>query len=504
VNAALLAEIRARPEDDAPRLVYADWLTEQGDPYGEFIRLQCARARGDDAGELRERELWAQHGASWCQTLGVEREHVEFRRGFVEKVLKLESPSERLLEHPVQALHIEPPFDRGLTPAQAHTQISWAVALRPRELNVSVWQRTNQADLHDLLVRPLLLSEAVARVRRLKLSTYMFELGLADQLFTDLSRHPSLGELHAFEFYGSSLSEQALSHFLGGQACQKLQKLVLLSGPIDGTLRALPLTSLKVGIHLERRLLGWPQLGELEELGLIQDGAGPQNLPALLSACSQLTELELTGFGRMNQDLPSLQAFTRLRRLRLQNNRLSADDVLALFDGPWVGSLELLALPGSYLRGGRAFAHLGQRLGPVKILDVSHTGLDDAGLHDLAEHGALQHVRELQLPRVSPQGLQLLADAAPALRVLRLRSLELPALRVLTGSLAERLRDLSVTMDLDEPLLTELADAPFLRLRRLVISGIAGGFERMRRAAWFTGLERASLREVLPAQMRSR
>jgi uncharacterized protein (TIGR02996 family) len=38
---ALLAAIRQSPEDDAPRLVYADWLDEHGDPdRAEFIRLQ--------------------------------------------------------------------------------------------------------------------------------------------------------------------------------------------------------------------------------------------------------------------------------------------------------------------------------------------------------------------------------------------------------------------------------------------------------------------------------
>jgi uncharacterized protein (TIGR02996 family) len=38
---ALLAAIRQAPDDDAPRLVYADWLDEHGDPdQAEFIRVQ--------------------------------------------------------------------------------------------------------------------------------------------------------------------------------------------------------------------------------------------------------------------------------------------------------------------------------------------------------------------------------------------------------------------------------------------------------------------------------
>ena len=39
-EAALLDAIYAKPTDDAPRRVYADWLLEQGDDYGHFINAQ--------------------------------------------------------------------------------------------------------------------------------------------------------------------------------------------------------------------------------------------------------------------------------------------------------------------------------------------------------------------------------------------------------------------------------------------------------------------------------
>jgi uncharacterized protein (TIGR02996 family) len=40
-EAGLLAAIAAAPDDEAPRLVYADWLTQRDDPRGELIALQC-------------------------------------------------------------------------------------------------------------------------------------------------------------------------------------------------------------------------------------------------------------------------------------------------------------------------------------------------------------------------------------------------------------------------------------------------------------------------------
>lgn len=64
--AALVAQILESPEDDAARLVFADWLEEQGSPRAELIRLQvrgtasaelvarCASELGELAAWLRE------------------------------------------------------------------------------------------------------------------------------------------------------------------------------------------------------------------------------------------------------------------------------------------------------------------------------------------------------------------------------------------------------------------------------------------------------------------
>lgn len=59
-EAAFLAAIRAAPDDDGPRQVYADWLLQRGDLRGEMINIQCELARGTDrpaALSQRERQL---------------------------------------------------------------------------------------------------------------------------------------------------------------------------------------------------------------------------------------------------------------------------------------------------------------------------------------------------------------------------------------------------------------------------------------------------------------
>jgi uncharacterized protein (TIGR02996 family) len=64
-RAAFVAAIRDAPEDDAPRLVFADWLGEHGEPdRGEFIRLQCR-----SPGSPRALELLQAHESEWLAPL---------------------------------------------------------------------------------------------------------------------------------------------------------------------------------------------------------------------------------------------------------------------------------------------------------------------------------------------------------------------------------------------------------------------------------------------------
>jgi uncharacterized protein (TIGR02996 family) len=56
---AFLQAILEAPDDDVPRLVYADWLEEHGDPRSTFLRVQCELARlAED--DLRREALRAQ------------------------------------------------------------------------------------------------------------------------------------------------------------------------------------------------------------------------------------------------------------------------------------------------------------------------------------------------------------------------------------------------------------------------------------------------------------
>jgi uncharacterized protein (TIGR02996 family) len=101
-------EILARPEEDGPRLMYADWLQERGDPRGEFIHLQCRWERERRAGSrltheednedqfadesplesLKDRiqELLHRHEAEWVAPLNGLAQQWVFQRGFIEYI----------------------------------------------------------------------------------------------------------------------------------------------------------------------------------------------------------------------------------------------------------------------------------------------------------------------------------------------------------------------------------------------------------------------------------
>lgn len=67
-EADFLAAIIANPDDDAPRLIFADWLAENGqDDRAEFIRVQCKLARtlaraAELRRERRERDAGGKRG----------------------------------------------------------------------------------------------------------------------------------------------------------------------------------------------------------------------------------------------------------------------------------------------------------------------------------------------------------------------------------------------------------------------------------------------------------
>ncbi len=87
-NAELEARILADRADRGAYLVYADWLTEHGDPRGELVvvQSQLETARDDAALRARASRLLAEHARRWLGSLaacGEDELECTWQRGFV-------------------------------------------------------------------------------------------------------------------------------------------------------------------------------------------------------------------------------------------------------------------------------------------------------------------------------------------------------------------------------------------------------------------------------------
>jgi uncharacterized protein (TIGR02996 family) len=175
---AFLEAILQDPDDDTPRLVYADWLEEQGDSAraarAEFIRVQCALAGGElpprwRAGlERREQQLLDEHGKEWVQPVRRRLRSWKFHRGFLDEV---EVPSHRFIscadllfrQAPIQHIHLvrsvgnRPGFSIPVIADCEHLQ-------RVRSLDL----RMNRLETRDL--RALVVSEHLTNLTALNLS----------------------------------------------------------------------------------------------------------------------------------------------------------------------------------------------------------------------------------------------------------------------------------------------------------------------------------------------
>src|SRR5262245_43821915 len=142
-GADLLRGVLAEPDEDAPRLVYADHLEETGDEADQararLIRLQCRIAALEELSperldlEAEEEVLLADHGKEW--RTGVPRwarplTGEILRRGFVERVrmtpaLLLARGSQLFRQHPIRSLvlhHFDPPSDWPASPHLARVR----------------------------------------------------------------------------------------------------------------------------------------------------------------------------------------------------------------------------------------------------------------------------------------------------------------------------------------------------------------------------------------------
>jgi uncharacterized protein (TIGR02996 family) len=324
---AFIQAIREQPADDAPRLIFADWLDEHGElERAEFIRTLCAEAglpRSDPRrGPLlhRAEELLEEHWSAWSTPL---------RQAIGGSWDRMDN------------LWLQPRFTAK---ALAHFPRGFVDTLGVEAVRL-VHQPTPFAELAPLchlhLFRPGRRMQALAdtpylaQVETLAFRDY-FQVPVNDDGLVALAGSSHLGRLANLSLAHNNVSDDGLVSLSGAPWLVQLRVLVLDSNaltqrgvralaetPYPPRLSILSLSGNPVGNHAIEALVQSPLLRQATVLNLDQTGISDRAVDVLIAAMhlSGLTRLSL----RRNEISLRARARLRLSPLGARLTRLDLD-----------------------------------------------------------------------------------------------------------------------------------------------------------------------------------
>ncbi len=382
MEADLLAAIAARPDDDEPRLLYADVLLERGDPRGELIAVQCARTAaeraaapgsGADRSALRRREaeLLAAHEERWREEAGLSAACVSLRRGLADEVV-MNAGDFLAAEQAFFRLRPLPRLRLGAVGPETALRIASLPALAALgALALEGWGSQGDAIVKALCasrwlgaltslrvaslrlgpggVKAIARAVSIARLTRLDLSHAALDAASAPALAAVLERFA----LGALVLRGSFLDPDAVG---------------ALAAAAVGSLATLNLARNEVGDDGARALASSPRLGALRELVLWD--AHVETAGAVAIARSPgLAALEAVDLGANpigDDGAVAIAAMPALRSLGLADADVGEAGALAI--AAREGELDRIDLRANRI-GPRAAARLRERYGDRVHLD---------------------------------------------------------------------------------------------------------------------------------------
>ncbi len=447
---AFLSAIIDAPEDDTPRLVYADWLDENGEPErAEFIRTQCRTARQAVpaiADELRADDLLDAHGHAWRAGLptldGIRWK--EFERGFptwaeADDLATFTRHAEALSRTTARKLRFywDDDVEKEALPE------GWAGFAGMAGLVFEFWTfdaaetarlaaSHHAGGLESLAIRysdfdaasmaVLAASPNLARLRHLDLTNHL----VAAEGIRALGRSSTLTGLRHLNLSHDDLADEehnlfdtnAMTALAGAETLRHLH-----------TLKLCPYTLTREGCAA---LAGSPHLRGLRSLALASGELEGGALEALHDSAllAGLEKLDLRDLHVTLADLRSLLRSPRppgLFTMALDVEWCGADGIRALLASAWAEGLTELLLGGRAKDGGEPPAHalssgVGS-LGKLEQLYLRELNVDDGVLLALTR-GGLDRLASLHLSytaTVTEEGLRAFAESPglPALRRLR-------------------------------------------------------------------------------------
>jgi uncharacterized protein (TIGR02996 family) len=373
---AFLQAIIEAPDDDAPRLVYADWLDDSGDPErAEFIRAQCELARPGPTGarrrelQQRQRTLLSQNARRWGAAALRRTRARNYRRGFVEVLqtspLWLMRFGEQVFQRfPIREVRLHALDDQWDGSRRSiRNFVSWLAKWPPlgRFEALALWGHSagGAVTIDPRSLPVLLASPHLRRLRALDISDNVDMNGAAEAL----AQSPVLGQLTAL----------VLCLFDPGVVNS------LVQAPFIPRLERLHLPCNQVGPHAAERLADWPALATVTDLDLSDNALGPGGAQALAAS-------------------PHLCG---LRQLRLARAAIGDRGLIALVESGKLDAVRLLDVEGNFGGAGTYIGSTGAqalaRLLSLRRLNLRDNLLGDAGVRALAESAALASLRRLNV-----------------------------------------------------------------------------------------------------------
>ncbi len=355
------------PENDAPRLIYADWLEENGDPArAEFIRVQCEMARLDEYDpqridfRCRADVLLRKHRKEWTKGIPKHINKYRFERGFL--------------------YHIRMPLSRFLSSARSiFRKFPTVQSLGTYKIDGRVEALAN-------------LPES-SRLRELQLGTS----DAPDEVFRSedhisLHKSPYLLNLRALDLCNCKLDDMDVAQLRNCRGTLGVQRLGLGSNGIS-----------KYGIQI---LAAWDQLLTTTHLDLRQNAFGNEGIAELVDSdrISNLVSLEL-GWQWSLHDLENLATvanspnLTKLRRLQWEgSSALSGDGLLAVLNAPGLSNMVHLGFFRSRFGIGAAKALAAcPNTNRLRELNLDQCGVTNQEMEFLAESRYLSNLTVLSL-----------------------------------------------------------------------------------------------------------
>jgi uncharacterized protein (TIGR02996 family) len=396
-----LQAILENPDDDTPRLVYADWLDEHGEPErAEFIRIQCRLAKmawtdperqplADEEERLREQFL-----PKWLGPLVDDPEdpgYWDFERGFLAELdigprkylrhadllARFASVQNVILRFMEDGDEEEEPDEGFFAELAACPHLERWVSLDLREQNLGA------ARLAALAPSP-----HWARLTRLDLGGCSIgDVGLAA-----LATTPQLATLTDLNLYWNDLTDTAAEILAGPSFLRRLERLELQTNELTSagvamlansanlrTLRSLNLGSNRLTAAAVLALVASPHLDALTEL----------NLSNTLDTMTEVGARALANW-------PGL---ARLDRLHLGNTGLTDRGVRLLAASPHLAGVKFLGLGMNFGITGVGVTALAAspHLARLEVLDLGDVPMGAEGARALAESPHLEHLRRLGL-----------------------------------------------------------------------------------------------------------